>query len=123
MTNLETLLATHADITVAADRARDSGLADVASAVEAARPDLTLSALPPEAVTEAVGMWCDVAYAQRPGPYILSHVTPEGPTCVVFLPGAETKLTPHISTVTLRPGLPRAFRPDGSAVVPEGDTQ
>lgn len=120
-TPLEALLALHTTVTNASQAALDTpGLdpevaAGVADRILDARPDMNLGNLTPDAAREAVGLWCSVAYAQRPGPYLLVGNPEDVPTCVVVLPGDGMKLTPHVSTVTLLPELPRAFQPDGSA--------
>lgn len=120
-TPLAALLALHTAVNSASQDARDiPGLdpevaSGVADRIRDARPDMNLGNLTPDAAREAVGLWCSVAYAQRPGPYLLVGNPEDVPTCVVVLPGDGMKLTPHVSTVTLLPELPRAFQPDGSA--------
>lgn len=120
-TPLSALLALHTAVTSASQAARDTTGVDpevasgVADRILDARPDMNLGNLAPDAAVEAVGLWCSVAYAQRPGPYLIVGNPEDVPTCVVVLPGDGMKLTPHVSTVTLLPELPRAFQPDGSA--------
>lgn len=120
-TPLAALLALHTAVISASQAARDiPGLdpevaSGVAKRILDALPDMNLGNLTPDAAREAVGLWCSVAYAQRPGPYLLVGNPEDAPTCVVVLPGDGMKLTPHVSTVTLLPELSRAFQPDGSA--------